>query len=86
MKITKTQLKQIIQEDLEKVTEVDMEDVHRDHFGPPGSDEAAEKRAEMLEVYNMVLGMMDKLEIDKATKERVDDALLDLLGIAGINL
>ena len=86
MKIKQSELKQIIQEEFGKIAEVDMEDVHRDHFGPPGSDEAAEKRAEMLEVYNMVLGMMDKLEIDKATKERVDDALLDLLGIAGIAL
>ena len=83
MKITKLQLKQIIQEELGKIAEVDMDD--EESFRSYTDDEA-EERAEYIEVYKMVLGMMDKLEIDKATKERVDDALLDLLGKAGIAL
>ena len=83
MKITKTQLKQIIQEELGKIAEVDMDD---EESRRSYTDDEAEERAEYIEVYKMVLGMMDKLEIDKATKERVDDALLDLLGKAGIAL
>jgi rubrerythrin len=83
MKITKTQLKQIIQEELEKVTEMDMddEDSRRSY-----TDEEAEERAEYIEVYKMILGMMDELKLDDATKERVDQALDNLLGYAGIYL
>jgi len=86
VKITKAQLKHIIQEELGKIAEVDMEDAHRDYFGELGSDEASDKRAEMIEVYNMVLAMMKKLGTDEETEDRVDKALLDLLGIAGIYL
>ena len=86
MKITKAQLKQIIKEELEKIAEVDMEDVYRDYFGEPGSDQRSDKRAEMIEVYKMVLDMMEELDTDKKTKNRVEDALLELLGIAGIHL
>lgn len=86
MKITKTQLKQIIIESLEDYEAMYDRGASPEEIVRSYTDKEAEERAEYIEVYKMVLGMMDKLEIDKATKERVDDALLDLLGKAGIAL
>jgi len=86
MKITKTQLKQIIIESLEDYEAMYDRGASPEEIVRSYTDKEAEERAEYIEVYKMVLGMMDKLEIDKTTKERVDDALLDLLGKAGIAL
>ena len=86
MKITRSQLKQIIIESLEDYEAMYDRGASPEEIARLYNDKEAEERAEYIEVYKMVLGMMDKLEIDKATKERVDDALLDLLGKAGIAL
>ena len=61
--------------------DMDDEDSRRSY-----TDEEAEERAEYIEVYKMILGMMDELKLDDATKERVDQALDNLLGYAGIYL
>ena len=86
MKITRSQLKQIIIESLEDYEAMYDRGASPEEIARLYNDKEADKRAEYIAVYEAIVDLMDDSYLDDDEKNKIENVLLDLLGIAGIAL